>query len=172
MVEVLGEVSEGKDPQLFLTILMGFSEETDQGVVRYEERLRIPLDTAWTIVEAIQTLGPEQARTFAEVMLVITRLGPLNKNPMPSPQEKLRLFQGITLISTMFNRRWDDLEDRVIDFTYQWMLHRRMTRQMAAKFASSKLGHVSTDAWRKKVDRWARVHGYPPLGQTKRTPRK
>jgi hypothetical protein len=72
----------------------------------------------------------------------------------------------------MFSRQWDTLEERVLDFTYQWMRTKAMTREMAAFFASSQLGYISTDAWRKKVDRWAKSNGYPALGQTKRKSRK
>ena len=54
-----------------------------------------------------------------------------------------------------------------------WELQRKeTTRDEAAQRASAFLETpISTDAWRKRVDRWAEDQGLPALGQTKRRPR-
>ena len=64
-------------------------------------------------------------------------------------------------------------EYEMLNLSYHALLNKEQTRAEVAEFASIMLGHsVSTDAWRKAVDRWAEREGLPPLGQTKRRPRK
>jgi len=162
----------GDDTQLWLRFQLNYTEQTESGTKRYAEHFRLHLFSAWEIADAVQKMGGHQALEFARFAVTIARLTPTIEQPMPSPEEEQRLTQAINGLMLMFTRQWDTLEDRVIDFTYQWMRRKAMTREMAAFFASKQLGFITTDAWRKKVDRWAKSNGYPALGQTKRRPRK
>lgn len=66
-----------------------------------------------------------------------------------------------------------DAEELLLRRTYELLRDKRITRDGAATLASALFGlPITTDAFRKRVDRWAETHGLPPLGQTKRRPRK
>jgi hypothetical protein len=168
----MGEVDGvGDGKELSLRFIFRFTEETDKGPCQREVYLPMSVFTAWEIAEAVQKLGEEQALTFARLAVTITKITP-DEPPHLTPDETARLQAAIDRLTGLFSQQWETLEDRVIDFTYQWMLRKAMSREVAALFASTKLGPQPTDAYRKKVDRWVKAHGMAALGQTKRRPRK
>ncbi len=68
---------------------------------------------------------------------------------------------------------WTTEEDPYLSFSYHLLVRKEITRAEAAQFASAMLGYpIEQDSWRKRVDRWARLRKFAPIGQTKRRPRK
>lgn len=67
---------------------------------------------------------------------------------------------------------WQTDEDPYLSFSYHLLVKKELTRGEAASFVSEMLGYpIAQDVWRKRVDRWAHLQGFPPVGQTKRRPR-
>ncbi len=57
-----------------------------------------------------------------------------------------------------------DLEDAVIEYCYDRLARRQTNRHRAAEFASRVLGYeINAEAWRKRVDRWAKERGLPKI---------
>jgi hypothetical protein len=66
----------------------------------------------------------------------------------------------------------EEPEQLILQHCYKELRAKKMTRQRAALLASTILDKpISTNAWRKKTDRWAEKQGMEPLGQTKRRAR-
>ncbi len=65
--------------------------------------------------------------------------------------------------------RFPNEESLLIDFSYNMLRQREATRADMAHFASFMLGEtIGTEAWRKRVDRWAERQGLPKVEQYKR----
>lgn len=63
----------------------------------------------------------------------------------------------------------EDLEEFVLWRTYTWLRDKQITRKQAAQFAADVLGkEISTDTWRKRVDRWAEARHLPKIEIYKR----
>ncbi len=59
---------------------------------------------------------------------------------------------------------WRDQEEMVLFHTFRLLYEKKMSRRDAAEYASSILGRkISTDAWRKRVDRWAETREFPKV---------
>ena len=64
----------------------------------------------------------------------------------------------------------EDLEAFVLWRSYTWLLDKQINRKQAARYASDVLGReISTDTWRKRVDRWAEKQGFPRVEIYKRS---
>ena len=121
----------------------------------------------WTIVEAIRKTGVDQA-----VLLALTGIAFMGIN---EENEKLTnaLRQGFqSLLEQSKREGWKTQTDYLLSYTYHEQRAHKMTRQEAAELASRTLGKpISMHAWRMRVDRWARDHGFPPIEHRKRKAR-
>ncbi len=90
--------------------------------------------------------------------------------------EKQREEHNIASMLQALDRNREKLansEEDILDLSYRQLLFKQWTREEAAENASTLLQRpISTEAWRKRVDRWAEARGRPPLGQTKRRSRR
>ncbi len=146
------------DDQLKATFSFSWSDQPE-GEVKYREDVNLDVFSLWEIARNVQELGPERAKGFAEFMVLIAHLHPDVDNPAMSPTQRAKVLSVIQTLTGLFSRKWEssDLESQVIDFTYQLMRKKMMSRTLAAQFASIKLRkHYTPDAWRLKVDRWAK----------------
>ncbi len=133
--------------------------------------IQLPIDVFWDISEAIGKMGPDQAGRFAHFIVTVSRAGLITQNlsPFPLPQEQIVIEQVIADLAKVYTAKYETLEDRVLAFTH-WYLRQGMKHDVAAQFASAKLGkQYSGDAWRKKVLRWAKPRGLGKVEQRKRT---
>jgi hypothetical protein len=162
-----------REQQLWATISFEWSDHLE-GSEEYKEDVRLDLFSLWELTRIVQDLGPTRAMAFAQFAVTIAHLHPNVENPSASTEEGIKIASAVHWLSGLFIRKREprDLEDQVIDFTYHLMREKVMSREAAATFASLKLGATSTDAYRKKVDRWVVSNDLPPLGQTKRRSRK
>ncbi len=158
----------------FVLMKIPILKDEDEKVVA-EYSLHLPLYVAWDIVEIVQELGIDRAVRFARFALIVARAGHAER-PTPTEDEMIKLRATISHLANLFSRQWSTFEDRVLDFTYQFLQHSDMDRKMAAEFAAMKLKKGPVDdawreAWRKRVDRWAKSHKLPLVGNP-RKPRK
>jgi hypothetical protein len=151
-----------------------------RGEVEDEQLIRIPLYVAWDIMEVVHTVGVELALRFASFAITVARLSP-TEEPAPTQEEMAKLGGALSFLAEMLEPRpdgprSDKLEERLLAFTYQFLRHTTMDRKMAAEFAAVKLKKGQVDdawheAWRKRVNRWAKSRNLPPIGKA-RKPRK
>jgi hypothetical protein len=133
------------------------------------DRIFVNAVDAFNLYDLARHIGNDQAYQ-------VFRLGAIaTKRPWPE-QDEQELYQAFETILRETESRIKDLpdsEDNVLWYSYEMLDQKKLTRERAAKIASGMLGKTfTTEAWRKRVDRWAEAQGHPPLGQTKRRPRK
>ena len=117
-----------------------------------------------SLYHATRTLGPDAVYDIASIVASLVR-------PERTTEEKERLQYALDELCTRVDE-WTDNEDMLLDQSYVALEQGRWTRARAANIAQTVLKKpLSTEAWRKRVDRWAEKQGLPPLGQTKRRPR-
>lgn len=82
------------------------------------------------------------------------------------------VYHRIQVTLIQLKKNWapaDNAEDMMLLRTYELLKAKRMTRDGAAMVAGAVLGRpVSSEAWRKAVDRWAEKKGLPKVEQRKR----
>ncbi len=78
--------------------------------------------------------------------------------------EKDRMGSLLYRLRDVIQAKFKNDEDAVIEATYVGLRNNACTRAEAALFASAMLGrNFSSDAWRKKVDRWVAQQGLPKV---------
>ncbi len=131
--------------------------------------LDIDLASLWVLTQTIQDIGDlDRATEFAGFIATVLNIG---QPPRPLPyqlvqrqylQEIIRTIAGIQVEQSA------DMEERLIAFTYHFLRH-GMSRDLAARFAAERLGEaISSEAWRKRVDRWVDSRGLDKVEQRKR----
>ena len=69
----------------------------------------------------------------------------------------------------VYTLRGPDKEDDATELTYGLLYDKQVSRDEAADLASALLGRtISSEAWRKHIDRWAAAKGLPKVGHRKR----
>jgi hypothetical protein len=125
----------------------------------------VPLDvtTFMHFYNTIKNEGIERAQQIALASLQFTR-------HEVTEEDQRRLAAALWQVQ---NYPVFDREEIMLVSSYWALRQKHLTREQVAQEASTFLGkRLSTDAWRKRVDRWAEEQGYEAIGQTKRRPRK
>ena len=112
--------------------------------------------------QLIKTEGADHAYTIATAGLQFAQHD-VSEHDVKWIQAVLRGIQNVPEFSQ---------EELLLSLAYWNLRLKKTTREESATHASAFLSTtISTDAWRKRVDRWAKAQGYDALGQTKRRPR-
>ena len=154
------------DRQFWARLTYGFPAPLEDGQTHtHELSLRIPLDVAWRLSDAIHRLeSVELAIQLGMFAFAAARVDPSIDDPRPSDIHTQKITTAITFLASLLPQHWNTPRDRALEFTYQLLRRKFLTREEAARFASTVLGkHYSTDAWRLAVDRWAAQLGRPPV---------
>jgi hypothetical protein len=118
--------------------------------------------TVRLLAELIEKWGIGQAQ---ELLLFGASL--VKKETSERDVERLRLILEAVHRSPIGQA--EDLEDHVLWRSYTWLLEKQINRKQAARYASDVLGReISTDTWRKRVDRWAEKQHFPRVEIYKR----
>ncbi len=151
----------------------------DTVTVRYDDAMggnefiftyEVPRLIAWSHIETLRELGLERAIHL--VMLVVAPLYETEPRKLFEPpiaiEARMRAMFG-SLLERAQREGWESEIDMVLSATYHMLRARKITREAAARIASSFLHQPFTvDAWRMRTDRWARDRGLPKVEQRKR----
>ncbi len=88
--------------------------------------------------------------------------------------ERIRVADILNHIQRAIQKHFKNNEEAVIAATYVGLVRDACTRSEAALFASAMLGRtITSEAWRKRVDRWAqdKSRNLPPVGLSSGRPR-
>jgi hypothetical protein len=150
----------------------------------------LQLSLVWGVFDAVQRLGLRQAIELINFGgWVTTNLGTLQTDPEGTEATRLRdiaandVMTSLVLVvpdarlevtdpsRVLFHyTEWPSPDDRLLSFCYYLLRDKQINRIQAAEFASwvrekEGRGPVLTEAWRKRVDRWAGQHGLPQIGK-------
>ncbi len=130
----------------------------------------VPLVMAWKYIEMLRQFGMYSAIQF--VMMVVRPLYNTHPRKLLEPpiaiEARMRAMFG-RLLERANNEHWESEIDMVLSATYHMLRARKITREAAARIASSFIHQPFTvDAWRMRTDRWARDRGLPKVEQRKR----
>jgi hypothetical protein len=102
---------------------------------------------------AILMLGPAGSGAIAELVMWLTKQG------APTREESVQAWD---LINRIYTSVPDLLEEQVLEASYTMLLYGNLSRADVAGMAAQRLKRsISTEAWRKAVDRWADSKGVP-----------
>jgi hypothetical protein len=137
--------------------------EWDQG------EIELPLDDCWTIYEVMQIIGFERSYHFARTVNTLAYIGDREEYKLLGDEPLLQIWKSFDDRFGVSTHPWEEHLDRVVHFTYVLLREKRINREQAAKIASLLLEKPpSTEAWRKRVDRWVTEHNLPKVRQRKR----
>ena len=129
--------------------------------------LTLPLFVALSLYQVVQTGGPRAVYDMFYLAVA------LRDGMVPHHVDVNRLWGTAKEISNMLELKFRNNEEFLLDASYNLLKAKRLTREEVADLAKRFLGkEITTNAWRKKTDRWAELQNLPPLGQTKRRPRR
>lgn len=130
--------------------------------------LSLPVFWGWYTV--IVSQGIDQALEMAAFAGALVRHdlvdkrdgGTFVKGGLPQ-EERAYLRRMLECLKDMGDRN-KDKETHALQISYEVLGRKDWTRKQAARFASNVLGReISTDTWRKRVDRWAQRQGKPKV---------
>jgi hypothetical protein len=125
-----------------------------------------PIDRLANLYRIVQDIGMQAIYDLVYLVLAI-------EDEAVNEEKQLQIGFRLEFIYNTLGSVFSSPEDMLLNFSYALLQTRQITREYAASMASRALGReMSTTAWRKRVDRYAEAQGLPPLGQTKRRPRK
>lgn len=166
-----------EQPRIVFSLMVDF----DEGQRLME--LNLPMEQAWSLEEMILMLGYQRAAALAglgariQLETMKARLveidDPEDKKMMGQAVSKAlpSAMQGQIILLFMemmeeelYGRTWATITDRVFDFTRHRLQSREITWEQAADIASRVLNkNYSGDAYRKKLERWTKQQGLPPV---------
>lgn len=124
------------------------------------EPLSIPYREFFVLHQLIKIVGLEAAMKAASYLVFVANdLG-------LSAEQNERLHH---VLEAIHSYQGPDNETDVVLLTYDLLSDRAISRDEAADLASDLLGRpIKSDAWRKRVDRFAEAHGLPKIEAYKR----
>ena len=152
---------------------------TDDGGLFF---ISLDLDLAWSAMEVIQQAGMEHALKFAAFVTAVNQ-ATWNPRAPETPEEHAAQAAFVrasrqnlaVVIQSVFDGtpHYDAIEDRVLAFTHQLLVHKLISWDAAARFAAAKLGQpITSTAWRLRLTRWAERKGKARVALDKGRPRK
>ncbi len=123
----------------------------------------IPFWLLWSVSETIHEIGLDR------VYLLIAFADKLREHlQITNIPDQSQAFTGaMTAIANMLDlppTSKDTPKDRALALTYHLLRSRSISHARAAEIASQLLGaEFSTEAWRRRVERWARKHNLPKV---------
>ncbi len=121
----------------------------------------------WVLYDMMQRYGTDTVYNIAAAFVKSTTHGELTES---DAAEIRRLMDRAGELEQEYNG--DPLE-AALSLTYSMLYNKQMTREEAASFASKYLRRpTSTEAWRKRVDRWAQEQGKAKIEQPRGRPPK
>jgi hypothetical protein len=135
--------------------------------------LSLPLDTAWSIYEVMNISGFERSYHFARSVNTFAYIGERDKYKLINDEVLLQMWESFADRFDVRTHPWEEHLDRVVHFTYVLLREKQINRSQAAEIASLLLEKpISTEAWRKRVDRWVEKHQLPKVGLPRRSKRR
>ncbi len=134
---------------------------------RHRPFMRVPIDDFYDITQIFRTIGVGNVQRLIAFVDSIRIL--LAGAHITNIQDALQGFWQI--MESMADAGVDEEEtneDRVLAFTYSLLRTKLMTHAQAAAWASRQLGQdITANAWRKRVDRWAKSNNLVAVEQRK-----
>lgn len=142
------------------------------------ERLHVPVPmiALWHVTKALHKLTFEESHMLVQMASAIAQVIHLRED-IP-PEDRDMLFDATwsrldALLNPDVNRITESDspadEQDVLRFTYHLLRHKRITHKDAARIAGTLLHQtgITPNAWRKRVDRWAKSNNLAPVEQRK-----
>jgi hypothetical protein len=119
--------------------------------------IELQIAVAASLYRTFQNEGLEAVADLVYLVIAL-REGKVSK------EEQDRLLVPIRDILEALTTSFQNNEDMLLSASYSLLHDKRITREEAALMASRGLGKkTTTDAWRKRVDRWAEKEGLPKV---------
>jgi hypothetical protein len=135
--------------------------------------ISVPLPILWDPYKVILRIGGDQ--TMALMRFAVAILTYLQAEQVPNLSIAfLEFWNTVVQRLTIPDRTWEHQEDLVTVLTYSLLQHKQITYVQAAEIASALLevDHpISPDAWRLRLNRWAKKHNLSPLTGKRGRPR-
>lgn len=120
------------------------------------QQITIPAVMFWAFYRTVKAVGFETA-------LLVALLGLTSSKPQGDVLTKLEvdtLTQALLALDDAGINQWRNKEDGALELTYTLLREGSINREQAADFATDILGTpVGTEAWRKRLDKWANETG-------------
>ncbi len=122
----------------------------------------------WLLADMIQRYG---GQTVYDIASMFAMLSKGTDNLTDDEAQAIRGLINLAAIPGLLVG--GDPVELALQHTYRMLYERQITREQAAHLAASWINKpVTTEAWRKRVDRWAEDQGKPKIEQPRGRPRK